>query len=96
MALTTSPSTLHTCPSLNVIAECKVEQLTRWFPPYVNPAHIGNYEITHWVELGPLGKAEWNGAVWINLSNGRPYGLQQWHWRGLAHDPALQSISNNS
>lgn len=65
--------------------------LTDWFPPGINPVHLGDYDAT---ALYPAFADQrvrlyWDGGRWLREKGGRAAPAEfQFYWRGLAHPPA--------
>lgn len=65
----------------------QIEVLTGWYKPVWKPQHVGEYEITTDPRIMPIKKAHWNGVIWCDGDTGKPFVIQEWHWRGLAEPP---------
>lgn len=66
-------------------------ELTPWFPPEVNPVHVGWYH-TGKTDKCPIGDESlesednwwWNGKEWCVYNGCAPIYIQNRYWRGLA------------
>ena len=67
----------------------ELEIVSSWFSASHKPQYKGEYEISTWPEINPVGRGVWNGAIWTNPDTGKPMLVQSWQWRGLAVNPKV-------